>query len=150
MGAEEWAYFVPYEPNISEALNKLRKREFEAGRYSPCCERCPFLPDAKSGGPGAGHASIEEAIRSAGASGTASILDIHSVGEEPEDFQDGVVVPLAVDTLADLFGTEQPTREAILESRDALDGFDRGQGLYVVAYEEGVPSAIFFRGLSYD
>ncbi len=33
MGAEAWDYFVPYEANIQAALEKLRQREFRAGRY---------------------------------------------------------------------------------------------------------------------
>ena len=33
MGAEPWDYFVPYENDIQAALDKLRQREFRAGRY---------------------------------------------------------------------------------------------------------------------
>ena len=33
MGAEAWDYFVPYEEDIQQALEKLRLREFRAGRF---------------------------------------------------------------------------------------------------------------------
>ena len=68
MGGEPWDYFVPYEENIQAALEKLRQREFRAGRYRGS-EDTP--------------ATMEEAFENMGASGTASILDIMFVDEEP-------------------------------------------------------------------
>src|SRR5262249_42058879 len=39
-GDAQWAespgfYIVPYQPNITQALNELKQREFNAGRYNP-------------------------------------------------------------------------------------------------------------------
>jgi hypothetical protein len=132
MGAEPWDYFVPYEPDIQAAMEKLREQEFRAGRFNGS----EFNPG-----------SIEEAREVADADGTRSILDIDRVGDEP-DF--GVVAPLPKTTLVSLFGTDQPTREMIRQNLDFYDDIERGQGIYILAYEDGQPSEIFFAGYSYD
>lgn len=132
MGAEPWDYFVPYEPNIQSALDKLRQREFRAGRYRGA-ELSP--------------SSIEEAIENADADGTGSILDITTVADEP-DFC--TVCPLPDDALEDLFGTTQPTRQMIEENLDFYEEIERGQGVYIIAHKDGKPSEIFFGGYSFD
>ena len=35
MGADPYFYYVDYEEDKNNALQKLRQREFEAGRYAP-------------------------------------------------------------------------------------------------------------------
>ena len=35
MGGHPWFYFVAYQSDINIALQNLRRREFEAGRYNP-------------------------------------------------------------------------------------------------------------------
>ena len=69
MGAEPWEYFVPYEEDIQAALEKLRRREFDAGRF----HLSELNPE-----------TIEEALENADADGTRSILDISDVSEAPE------------------------------------------------------------------
>jgi hypothetical protein len=132
MGAEPWDYFVPYEENIQEALEKLRQREFRAGRYRGA-EDHP--------------ASIEEAFENMDEDGTASILDITHVAEEPGFF---AVVPLPRVDLVRLFGTDKPTREMIERNMDLYEDIERGQGVYIVAHKDGKPSEIFFGGYSFD
>lgn len=132
MGAEPWDYFVPFEKNVQDALLKLRNREFLAGRF----HGGEFNPG-----------SIEEAREVADADGTRSILDMDRVGDEP-DF--GVVVPLSSKRLAELFGTDKPTRAMIETNRDFYEDIERGQGVFIVAYDQGEPSEIFFGGYSYD
>jgi hypothetical protein len=39
MGTEPYWYFVEYQSDIDGALQELRKREFEAGRYNPVMDR---------------------------------------------------------------------------------------------------------------
>jgi hypothetical protein len=73
MGGEPWFYFVPYQTDINNALQALRRREFQAGRYNPVTPFLEFPLDAAAPGPGAQHASIEEAIQDADADGTRSI-----------------------------------------------------------------------------
>ena len=147
MGGEPWFYFVPYQADINSALQALRRREFEAGRYNPVIALPEFPVDAEARGPGAQHASIDEAIEAADADGTRSILDIDRVADEPDY---GAVTPVSEEDLIGLFGTSTPTREMIESNEDLFDAIDRGQGVYIVAYRDGRPSEIFFAGYSFD
>jgi hypothetical protein len=133
MGAEPWDYFVPYEDNIQAALDKLREREFLAGRYN---------------GSENGPETIEEIMEWMDEDGTRSILDITTVAEEPNFC---TVAPLPREGLIELFGTDRPTRRMIEQRMlDVYENIDRGQGIYVVAYEGNKPSEIFFGGYSFD
>ena len=147
MGAHPYFYFVPYQEDINAALQELREREFEAGRYNPVI---PFLefplgPDAPA--PGAEHSSIEEALEDSDADGTRSILDLDHISETP-DFC--AVSPLPPEELNRLFGTTQPTRKMIEESDDLFEGIERGQGVYIITCQNGKPDEIFFAGYSFD
>lgn len=132
MGAEPWEYFVPYEPDIRTALDKLRKREFAAGRFR---------------GSDANPATIEEAVENMEADGTGSILDISQVTDSPDYC---AVTPLPRETLLELYGTEQPTREMIEDNMDFYEQIERGQGIYIIVYYGGKPAEIFFGGYSFD
>jgi hypothetical protein len=132
MGAEPWDYFVPYEEDVQEALEKLRQREFRAGRY----RGSEYHP-----------ATIEEVLENMDEDGTASILDITHIAEEPDFF---AVTPLPSEELVRLFGTDQPTREMIERDMDFYEDINRGQGVYIIAYKDGKPSEIFFGGYSFD
>jgi hypothetical protein len=132
MGAEPWDYFVPYEPDIQAALEKLRQREFEAGRFR-----------GSELGPG----DAVEAFANTGADGTASILDMLTVGPG-RDFC--TVAPLSKEELLRLFGTERPTRAMVERSPRLYEDIERGQGVYVVCFRDGEPAEIFFGGYSFD
>lgn len=132
MGAEPWDYFIPYESNIQAALDKLKDREFRAGRYRYSEEK---------------PATIDEAREIADADGTASILDIDRIGDEP-DF--GVVALLPPEQLVELFGTDKPTRAMIEADKDFYEDIERGQGIYIIVYKDDKPSEIFLAGYSYD
>ena len=132
MGAEAWSYFVPYDEDVQRALDQLKEREFRAGRFN---------------GNHAHPATIEEAREAGDADGTRSILDMDRIGDEP-DF--GVVVPLSPEKLRDLFGTDQPTRSMIEGNFDYYEDIERGQGVCMIAFEDGKPSEIHFVGYSYD
>jgi len=147
VGGHPWFYFVEYEPEINAALQKLRQREFEAGRYNPAVDFPDFPVNEQSHAPGAQHDSIDEAIEDADADGTRSILDMERVAEEA-DFN--AVAPLTRATLLELFGTERPTREMVEASEELFDALERGQGVYIVVYEGERPSEIFFAGYSFD
>ena len=148
MGGHPWFNFVEYEPDIDAALQKLRRREFEAGRYNPAVDFPDFPVTADSPTPGAQHDSIEEAIEDADADGTRSILDMERIADEP-DFN--AVTPMPRETLLELFGTDRPTREMIDESDELFELMDeRGQGVYIIVYEGERPSEIFFAGYSFD
>jgi hypothetical protein len=168
MGANPYFYFTPYRKDIQAALEALRQREFTAGRYDPAMQAADppsymflfnFPPDDTSPAPGARHNSIEEAIDAGAESGTRSILDIMRITDEPDY---SAACPLSSDHLLELFGTTQPTRdliERVLIGGGPLAGnvgsefwepIDRGQGRYVVVYENSEPCEIFFAGMSWD
>ena len=146
MGAEPYWYFVKYEPDVEAALQKLRQREFAAGRYNPVTSSLefPLGPDAPS--PGAQHASIEEAVEASGEEGTRSILDLAQIGPEAEFL---VAKLLSKDDLEAIFGTAQPTHE-MLEDFSVFDSLERGTGVCVTVYKDGKPSELFFGGYSID
>src|SRR5579859_335014 len=106
MGAQPYWYFVPYQVNVHAALEALRMREFEAGRYSPVLRDVDFDPEALEGQrPGPAHDSIEAAVRETARSGegTRSILDVERVGQ-PDEL--GVAAPLSEEALGDIFDTD--------------------------------------------
>src|SRR5919197_4342021 len=143
MGGHPWFYFVDYEPDINAALQKLRQREFLAGRYNPVLWFPEFPIGPQSPAPGAQHGSIEEAIEDADADGTRSILDMEKVSDTPDY---SAVAPLPEDELIELFGTNKPTHEMVEGSDDLYEHLERGQGVYIVVYSDGQPSEIFFAG----
>jgi hypothetical protein len=154
MGGHPYWYVVPYEKDIDAALQRLRQREFEAGRYNPVVPFPEFHAGHESPSPGRQHASIEEAIGSAGAEGTRSILDMmrgvlptaYNVAEAPY----AGVSRLSESDLTTLFGTTRPSREAVESSRLLWERLERGTGVYVVLYAKGEPHEIFFAGISFD
>lgn len=147
MGAEPYWYFVPYESNINSALQKLREREFNAGRYHPALSHLDFPLTASSPSPGARHPSIDAARRAAREDGTRSILDIETIGLH-SDF--GVAGRLDDAALRALYGTTQPTHQMVEDEIEILEPVERGQAAYVVVYKDGKPDELFFAGYSYD
>lgn len=147
MGAHPWFYFVAYHPDIEAALQSLKKREFEAGRYNPAVRFPQFPLTANSFSPGAKHASIEDAVNSADADGTRSILDIEHAAQQRGY---GSVSPLSDERLVELFGTTLPSHTMIETNTDFFDEIARGQGIYIVVYDDDQPSELFFAGYSYD
>ncbi|MDA8377600.1 MAG: hypothetical protein M0Z50_11215 [Planctomycetia bacterium] len=147
MGADPYCYFVDYESDTNAALQRLREREFRAGRYNPVMSYPGFMIKPQSPAPGAQHATIEQAIAAAGEDGTRSILDLRSVGDSP-DF--GVAARVPEEKLEMLFETTQPTHEMIESELSIFDDLDRGHGACIVVYKDGKPSELFFAGYSYD
>ena len=147
MGGHAWFYFVDYEPDIDSALQKLREREFRAGRYNPVTWFPEFPVGPDSPAPGAQHASIDEALEEADADGTRSILDMMRIADEPDYF---ACTPMPQEDLIEFFGTDKPTHEMIKANNELFDALERGQGVYVVVYKDDEPSEIFFAGYSFD
>ena len=147
MGGEPYWYFVKYKPDLDSVLQELRDREFLAGRYNPATPFLRFPIDPTQPGPGAQHASIEEAMENSDADGTRSILDIQSIGEEP-DFC--VAAPLEDAELQALYGTSQPTHQMLEQNMDFLEDIDRGHCKYALAYKNGQPDEVLFAGYSFD
>jgi hypothetical protein len=132
MGAEPWSNLTKYDSDIQRALDTLRRDVFAAGEFR-YAEEHP--------------SSIEEALEIADADGTASILDIHKIADEP-DFC--CAAPLSPDELKRYFGSEYPTRDDIEASDDFWEDLERGQARYAIVYADGKPSEIYFAGYSFD
>lgn len=174
MGSFPYYYFTKYQPDINSALQTLRQQEFQAGRYDPAMNmhdpkmwmfNFNFPPTADSLAPGAQHDSIQEALEDAGESGTGSILDIQAISNMPEIFR---ACGLTDEELQEMFGTNKPSRhivevglavsgkpgkwdsEAIERQGEFFETMDRGEGRYIVIYENDEPSEIFFVGFSLD
>ena len=147
MGAHPYWYTVKYRPDVEAALEELRQREFQAGRYNPVMPFIDFPVTPASPAPGRGHRTIADAFADADADGTRSILDIVGVGDEP-DF--GVACPLAPEVLQSLYGTTEPTLAAVEGNMEFLGDVERGQAVYVVCHTDGAPTELLFAGYSYD
>ncbi len=147
MGAEPYFYFVSYQPDVNAALQKLRRREFQAGRYNPAMPFLQFPIDPLAPSPGAQHNSIEEAMEDSDADGTRSILDLDHLSDNPESC---AASPLSDEVLEALYGTTQPTRVMIEQNMGFFEDLDRGQGIYAIVYKNGQPDEILFAGYSFD
>jgi hypothetical protein len=146
MGRHPWWYLVPYEKDVANTLEALRQREFKAGRYNPA-EDFPRFPVDLNHAPGCQHASVDEAREDSDADGTRSILDVSRVADEP-DYD--VVAPFDDDELMEFFGTTKPTPDDVEDCDDLFEELERGQGRYVLVYENDQPTQIYFAGYSYD
>ena len=147
MGGHPWFYLVAYETDIDSALQKLRQREFQAGRYNPVISFPEFPIGPQSPAPGAKHSSIEDAVEDSAEDGTRSILDMERVSDTPDDC---AVAPLPDEDLLEFFGTTKPTPEMVEGSDELFEMLERGQGVYIVVYTDDQPSGIFFAGYSFD
>ncbi|HXY36016.1 MAG TPA: hypothetical protein VEI07_17400 [Planctomycetaceae bacterium] len=148
MGAHPYSYLVPYQHDLQRALDELREREFEQGRYNPVMMYPPeFVDERTPRGPGRQHDTINEALEAAEEDGTRSILDIELVGDEAEF---GVARRLTEEELEQYFGTTTPNRAQVLDNTPTED-VERGQAVCVPVYDEdGLPLAIYFFGYSCD
>jgi hypothetical protein len=140
MGARFWSYFVAYQDDV------------RAGRFhQPSVVSPSFLGRIFGRQPSKPPQpiSIREAIEIAdtNATGTRSILDMERISDAPAS---GAVSPVPPDELQRIFGTRQPTRRMVEQSEELVERIDRGQGLYIITYQQGKPDGIYFAGYSYD
>ena len=147
MGAHPYWYFVPYKENIQEALDDLRNREFAAGRYNPVTPFPSFPITDDELITSAEYGSIDEAREAAAEDGTRSILDLDHIADYADIF---AVTVLDKDSLFDLYDTDCPTHDQVEGEMGFLEDIDRGQGVYIVIYEDGSPNELFFAGYSFD
>ena len=143
MGASGWSYFVPYQEDVGKALEELRQREFEAGRYNRLDE---YWPEKRM------PVSIDELMEWNETEGTHSIIDIFwGVADEPGTDNFAMATPLSTDELMEFFGTQQPTHAMIVEHEDeVMDYRSRWEATYVIVYKDDQPDEIFFTGFSGD
>lgn len=174
MGASGWSYYVPYDPDLDRALQRLREQVFREGKfYSPDPARRPK--------------SIAQLLEWNAEDGTHSILDMTRIAPPPktpgrsgrslppnsdergvidmtrfdpeahrrwleEAFGSiGAVRELHPDDLRALFGTTRPPRAAVeARASDVMDLRARGEGTVVVIYEGDAPVELFFTAFSGD
>jgi hypothetical protein len=147
MGSELYWYVVPYEEDKNKALQQLRIKEFEAGRYNPVMRHIDFPITAQSESPGKGHETIEEAFKAAEADGTRSILDLMTVSEEDDYF---IARILEKEKVIEYFGTDKPTKDAVMGNNFFPGDIGRGKGLCITTYENENPTELLFIGWSFD
>jgi hypothetical protein len=163
MGASGWGYFVPYQPNIDQALQKLREEVFRRGEY--------FLRPPMDINPD-DYADMPEEIREQvpnwiereksfqqpttiadlmkwnAEEGTHSILDIKRISSVP-DF--GAAAPFSTEELTELFGTEQPSQSMVIEKAETIRSLrERYQATYIIVFKNNIPDEIYFTGYSGD
>ena len=127
MGSFRYHHIVPFEQDLEASLQKLKEREFHAGRYFPALEMYDLTPDQMLRlTPGAQHDSIEEAKEEAAEEGNRSILDIDGFSAEPE-FCRAYLVP--EEEVRNALGTDRPTPALI----DSVMSF---------SYEENNPESL--------
>ena len=146
-GGEPYWYFVPYQKDIDRALQELRNREFEAGRYNPVLFDLNFPVGPSSPRPGAKHRSIAEALEASGEDGTRSILDIERVSDKPAF---SAACRLSKERLKKLYGTIYPTHEMVTKNMDFFNDIERGHCIFFIIYKNAKPSEILFAGYSFD
>jgi len=159
MGADAYFYYVNYEEDKNNALQKLRQREFEAGRYAPVMYQwdIPFPLDnlSEAPAPGKKHTTLEEVMEGEFffEDGTGTILDILRISDEL-DYNSAYVIK--EEELIKFFGTDKPTRKIIDEKvwdfwESIVYSFGvRGVGICITVYENDVPTELYFGGYSFD
>jgi hypothetical protein len=132
VGAEPYQYVVPFEADAQVALEKLRGEIFKAGRYR---------------GANRGAKSPEAALEQAGDSGTASILDISKVQEEPDYC---CAAPLTNEETQRYFGVAEPTVQMVEGCDDLWEELERGQARYLAVVDDSGARQLMFVGYSFD
>ncbi len=147
MGAHPYWYLIPYEENLNHALEKLRYREFKAGRYNPVVPfpKFPITDDSES--PGPQHSDINLPLNEMEYKGTRSILDLMRVSHD-NDYCTARI--LTQQELIKYFGTEKPSAGDVENNPSFFDDVERGKGLCIIIYENDSPSDLFFVGYSFD
>jgi hypothetical protein len=173
MGASGWTYFVPYQSDISEALQMLHDHVFQQRAflqhkpywrslsfedflppdpaftredieaYRAEYERLQALPEPTT---------IDTLREWQGQDGTHSILDIVGISDKPT-FQH--MSPLTADELIAMFDTLEPTQHMVEVAladpyHDLHDARKRWEGVYIILYQDDQPHQICFTGFSGD
>ncbi len=151
MGGSAWEYFVDHQPEVSAALEQLRRNVFETGYYYPRSINSEYAAFMGITPLESNPASIDELLEIQASEGTHSILDIDAgVSAQPRP---GTAAPLTADQLRDIFGSLTPECAQVTEwinEDGAHDVRDRGEAVYVICTVERRPHHIHFAGASGD
>jgi hypothetical protein len=175
VGASGWSYSVAYQPDVANALKRLRQDVYDRGAYyredpdpifalSEDAFRATLDPTDEDSGINESlldqwHAAQlrpkpvdpDSLFDSQSHSGTHSVIDmVNGVSSEPALFS---VSPLTEEQMLTFFGTLTPTSDQVVEWMKSFDPYpirERWQGIYVVSYVDGRPDQIHFTGFSGD
>lgn len=160
MGASGWHYFVPFDTDVTRALNALREDVFQRGTY--------YSPSKKK------PKTIDALMRQCGEDGTHSVLDVTRVVTEPfspiitsdelgspEQIEErvrahvaaiGAVGPVPESWLTENCGTSRPDRAEVEVSLfDLFELCPRGAGVWTTVYTTaGAPIELLFVGKTGD
>lgn len=169
MGADGWTYFVPYQEDLEQAMRDLQQDLFQQGEYwlfdySDLTLETFLSPDYKEwmgaeeieanrallqhlqNGPKP--QTIDELREWQGAEGCGSILDMRFIGARGTPDTIALLTPTEREAL---YGTLQPTHEQIDNGGQGyFDYCERGEGIAIIVYRDGVPDEMFFAGISGD
>ena len=120
MGADSWDQWVPWVTDVRSSLEKAQATELEARGIS----------------------SVEEAYEEAQeAISFCCVLDVF----------DSTHHELSEAEVTSLVGSAKPTHAQITAAKARIfDSVLRGESLCITAYENGVPSEVFFAGFTVD
>jgi hypothetical protein len=125
MGADPWICVVPYQIDVRNALaelqDRLRNQSMECG-----------MPEL-------GLSNIGCNCR--------EVLKIKGVAEVCTP---GCVSPLPSDILIDSFGSDAPSRTQVASHLEFFEELERGDNIYLIAFDMGEPTQIIFAGYSLD
>jgi hypothetical protein len=150
MGASGWEYIQPFDTDPQTTFAALRQQIFDEGHYywSDAIARPATLADWDA--LCAHETDYEdpdfEVLMEVVGGGTASILDVHSIGLR------GDIEPVTAQQTLELFGTCHPTREMFEETELGRFTSDKWHGgFYVELHDDsGAVEAIGFWGASGD
>ncbi|WP_030411417.1 hypothetical protein [Streptomyces sp. NRRL S-1448] len=149
MGASGWRYVTPYQSDFGAALRTVRAQVLASGEYFSPTEW--GLPAPASPGELFENPVYWEFM---GTSGTHSVLDVDRVIATEEEHDFGTVRPLSVAAIRVGFGSDQPSLADFNGmdpgDLDALEEAPRWSGHCMALYEDGVPCALAFWGVSGD
>jgi hypothetical protein len=158
MGGHYIDYFVPYQPDINQALRDLQQQILDEGDF-PWLEehrarpktvveyeefrewlQRAFLSDVDD-------EENDEIMYAFEGFETYTALDMEGISETPFAAR---LCPLSEDELDVYFDTHEPTKEQIQANYDFTEIIERGYGIYTIAYQNGKPSEIYFGFYSND
>jgi hypothetical protein len=151
VGASDWRYRVPYEPDLSVALRRLHEQVLNDHAFS-----WPVDPASDDWEP-AWPETLEELYDEENYidSGTHSILDIRTIVASDEADSFGTLRLLRSDEAASLFGSSAPdanqVERAFADSLPVSESWPRRWSAHAVAlHDNGTASEIVIWGTSGD
>ena len=152
MGATGWSYFVPYQQDINEALQELKRAVFEQGQYeqpfnfeqNELESKLDYLASVYESLPDEIREHTDHFLELARAAakqqrprqtpadieqllelcGTEGTHSVLDIEEVSSTPASGAIAPLSHQKLLDLFGTERPTRDMVEEWSARVDPLD--------------------------